>query len=103
MQTKKVSIRLSLSLLSVAILVPLVSRVNHFARISKEQINPRSLQADGAPLPPPPRTVFASGALVADGAPLPPPPHPDSTLSLNGFNGLMVDGAPLPPPPPWVA
>ena len=52
MQHKKVSVRLGLSLLSVAILVPLVSSVNHFAKISKEQIRSRTLQADGAPIPP---------------------------------------------------
>src|SRR6267142_265951 len=95
MQDKKVSVRLVLSLLSVAILVPLASSVNHFTRISKEQIKSRSLQADGAPIPPlpPPK-----GALVADGAPIPPLPPPKRFLSESGV--LVADGYPIPPLPP---
>jgi hypothetical protein len=91
MQDKKVSIRLGLSLLSVVILVPLISSVNHFARISQEQIKSRSLQADGAPIPPlPPPKKY----LVADGAPIPPLPPP------KGMGALVADGAPIPPLPP---
>lgn len=91
MQDKKVSVRLGLSLLSVAILVPLISSVNHFAKISKEQIKSPSLQADGAPIPPlPPPKKY----LVADGAPIPPLPPPKST------GALVADGAPIPPLPP---
>jgi hypothetical protein len=91
MQDKKVSVRLGLSLLSVAILVPLISSVNHFAKISKEPIKSRSLQADGAPIPPlPPPTK----SLVADGAPIPPLPPP------TGMGALVADGAPIPPLPP---
>ena len=54
MQSNKAVTRLGLSLLTVAILVPLASSVNHFAKVSREQTKSRSLQADGAPLPPPP-------------------------------------------------
>ena len=117
MQDKKVSVRLGLSLLSVAILVPLIGSVNHFKRISKEQIRSRSLQADGAPIPPlpPPKGSLAeSGVLVADGAPIPPLPPPKGTLVADGapipplpplknadsFSTLVADGAPIHPLPP---
>ena len=60
MQDKKVSVRFGLSLLSVAILVPLVSNVNHFTKVSKEQIKSQTLQADGAPIPPLPPVITAT-------------------------------------------
>jgi|SRR5271165_3608496 len=47
-------------------------------------------QADGVPLPPPPKK--SNPALVADGVPLPPPPKKPNPV-------LAADGVPLPPPP----
>lgn len=92
---KKIRVRLGLSLLAVAILIPLASRVNCLENVSKEQTKSRSLQADGAPIPPlpPPKN-----AVVADGAPIPPLPPPKG----NSFaaESLIADGAPIPPLPP---
>jgi hypothetical protein len=113
MQDKKVPIRLGLSLLSAAILIPLVSSVNHFARISEEQIKSHGLQADSTPIPPipPPKKTLvadltpihplplskATGTLVADGTPVPPIPPPKKGPS---FSSLIADGAPILPLPP---
>lgn len=109
---KKAGVRLGLSLLAVAIVVPLASGVNHFTQISIEQAKSRILKADGTPIPPlpPPK-----GTLVADGTPIPPlpppqetfvadgtpiPPLPPPTGSVNSVEGLMADGTPIPPLPP---
>ena len=109
---KKAGVRLGLSLLAVAIVVPLASRVNHFTQISNEQAKSRILRADGTPIPPlpPPK-----GTLVADGTPIPPLPPPKETFIADGtpipplpppkgsggsMEGLMADGTPIPPLPP---
>ncbi len=48
MQSKKAA----LSLVAVAILVPLVSRVNHFGANSQPGVVARELRADANPIPP---------------------------------------------------
>jgi len=92
---KKAGVRLGLSLLAVAIVVPLASRVNHFTQISNEQAKSRILRADGTPIPPlpPPKETF-----IADGTPIPPLPPPKG--SGGSMEGLMADGTPIPPLPP---
>ena len=100
MQTKNAPVRVGLSILSVAILVPLVLGVNHLSGHAKLQIKSRTYQADGAPLPPlppPKKPLVGQPALVADGAPLPPLPPPKKP---GGSSVLVADGAPLPPLPP---
>jgi|SRR5579885_1400436 hypothetical protein len=126
MQIKNVAIRLSVSLAAVAIVVPLVSRVNHFARASQSPIksgielkadgNPMPpvpppkgwvaerevLSADGNPMPPvppPPKRKFGAEVLVADGNPMPPVPPPKNGPH-NDAEVLIADGNPMPPVPP---
>ena len=71
---KKFAVRLGVSLLAVAIVIPLASRVNYSTEVSKP------LVADGPPVPPvPPPTngsAFATELLIADGPPVPPVPPP---------------------------
>jgi hypothetical protein len=93
---KKAGVRLGLSLLAVAIVVPLASRVNHLAQNSVEQAKSRVLRADGNPIPPlpPPKAT-----LVADGNPIPPLPPPKGTGG-SSMGVLVADGNPIPPLPP---
>ncbi len=92
---KKIRVRLGLSLLAVAILIPLASRVNCLADVSKQGAKSRSLQADGNPIPPlpPPK-----GTFVADGNPIPPLPPPKG--AVGSVEVLVADGNPIPPLPP---
>ena len=104
MQIKNVAIRLSVSLAAVAIVVPLVSRVNHFARASQSSIKSGiELKADGNPMPPvpPPKGGLNKGTevLTADGNPMPPVPPPKGGLN-KGAEVLIADGNPMPPVPP---
>ena len=76
---KRIAVRLGLSLLAVAIVIPLASRVNHIADVSKETTKSRSLRADGPPVPPvppPKESASATELLIADGPPVPPVPPP---------------------------
>jgi hypothetical protein len=95
MDSNKLVVRLSLSLAAVAILVPLVSEVNHFADLSIGQSSSRSLRSDGTPIPPlpPPKK-----SLMADGTPIPPLPPPKGTFATTKV--LTADGTPIPPLPP---
>jgi hypothetical protein len=109
---KKAGVRLGLSVLAIAILVPLGSRVNHLVQASHARTGSRTLRVDGTPIPPlpPPK-----GTLVADGTPIPPLPPPKGTLvadgtpipplpppkdAVEGFKILLADGTPIPPLPP---
>jgi hypothetical protein len=70
---KKAGVRLGLSLLAAAIVIPLASRVNHFTQNSIDQAKHRLLRTNGNPIPPlPPPT----STLIADGNPIPPLPPP---------------------------
>jgi hypothetical protein len=66
MGLKKAGVRLGLSLLAVAIVVPLVSRVNHFTQNSVDQAKSPVLRADGNPIPPlpPPKGVSEQGSAL---------------------------------------
>jgi len=96
---KKFGVRLGLSLLAVAIVIPLASRVNHLANDSKERTKSKSLRVDGVPLPSLPTL---ERALVADGPPVPPVPPPKEIGSATEL--LIADGPPVPPvpPPKWM-
>jgi len=96
---KKFGVRLGLSLLAVAIVIPLASRVNHLANDSKERTKSKSLRIEGAPFLSLP-TV--EKALVADGPPVPPVPPPKEIGSATEL--LIADGPPVPPvpPPKWM-
>jgi len=63
---KKAGVRLGLSLLAVAIVVPLASTVNHFTQNSIDQTKSRVLRADGNPIPPlpPPTGVSEQGSAL---------------------------------------
>lgn len=102
MQIKNVAIRLSVSLAAVAIVVPLVSRVNHFARASQSPIKSGiELKADGNPMPPvppPPGHKILEETLTADGNPMPPVPPPKGWVAEREV--LSADGNPMPPVPP---
>ncbi len=92
---KKIGVRLGLSLLAVAIVIPLAGRVNHLTDVSKERTKSRSLQADGNPIPPVPPP---KGTFVADGNPIPPVPPPKD--AVGSVEVLIADGNPIPPVPP---
>lgn len=82
---KKIAVRLGLSLVAVAIVIPLASRVNHF--IPQLPMPKTGLVADGPPVPPVPPpakgNAFAPELLIADGPPVPPVPPPDVTAEVN--------------------
>ena len=66
-----------LLLFVVAMLLPVFGSVN--APIGQCHLKAKSLQADGSPLPPPPKPALSAPSfLLADGSPLPPPPKPVS-------------------------
>jgi len=101
MHSKKPVFACGLSLAAVAILVPLVSPVNHLGKNSQPGVNARQLQADANPIPPlPPQrgAVQATEALTADANPIPPlPPHKKTLIGLETY---IADANPIPPLPP---
>ena len=83
---KNTGVRVALSVLAVAILVPLGSRVNLVSQSSLTKAKSRILQADGTPIPPlPPPTR----TLVADGTPIPPLPPPTASGQLSSLLGTI--------------
>jgi hypothetical protein len=94
---KKAVILSALSLLTLVIVLPIKSIVNHSLG-NPVLLNP-TLRVDGNPYPPlPPKKLHRDPAsLVADGNPYPPLPpkklHRDSA-------SLVADGNPYPPLPP---
>ena len=72
---KKIAIALAAFLACLAIVLPVISTVNH----SLSTLQPAVQQVDGNPLPPPIPPWAATPAeptLLADGNPLPPPLPP---------------------------
>ena len=96
---KKIMLAVAVTVLAVLMVLPVVRFVNVSAG-DLVKID-RTLNADGAPLPPrlaPKPPSVNAGTLVADGGPL-PPPIPPKPPSVNAGT-LMADGGPLPPPIP---
>jgi hypothetical protein len=100
MHSKKAAFACGLSLAAVAILVPLVSRVNHYGINSQPGAGARKLRGDVNPVPPLPPSKGKPGAaetLNADVNPVPPlPPHKKAST---GSNIYIVDVNPVPPLP----
>ena len=83
MHSKKAAFACGLSLAAVAILVPLVSRVNHYGSNSQPGAGARELRGDVnpvPPLPPPKGKPGAAETLNADVNPVPPPSSAQESL-----------------------
>jgi hypothetical protein len=88
---KIISIRLSLCLLVISILLPVNSSVKHLSSNRAAADSVAILSGSPLPLPTPPSALRASGSPL----PLPTPP---------GLGVLSVSGSPLPlPTPPGVS
>ena len=91
---KKALILSALSLLTLLIVLPIKSIVNH--SLGNPVFDNPILRADGNPYPPLPKKPSLSPAtLVADGNPYPPLPKKRSLSS----DSLIADGNPYPPLP----
>ena len=107
---KIISIRLSLCVLAISILLPVNSSVKHLSSNRAVAASASVLSGSPLPLPTPPSGIIASGSplplptppglgnLSASGSPLPLPTPP--VLSIAGMSGSPL---PLPTPPVQMA
>ncbi|MBS1840811.1 MAG: hypothetical protein JSS69_09100 [Acidobacteria bacterium] len=101
MHSKKSALACGVALATVAILVPLISRVNHFSVGSQPTVSGRQLRADVNPVPPlpPPKGSFnTTETVIADLNPVPPLPPPKGKPKTQVLSADVNPVPPLPPP-----